>query len=77
MKQISQAGVFVFPEDKVTMRQEKYILEKLSVLKLGSGRKADKNAVLQPEEFEAFRSMLYKVSWLAHQTRPEAAGSES
>ena len=26
------------------------------------------------KSFEDFRSMLYKVNWVAHQTRPEAAG---
>ncbi|CAK9022106.1 unnamed protein product [Durusdinium trenchii] len=60
--------------DRVIMHQHKYIVEKLAAVKLAVGRRADKTAPLDDEEFEEFRSMLYKVAWLAHQTRPEAAG---
>ncbi|CAK9022317.1 unnamed protein product [Durusdinium trenchii] len=59
---------------RIEMNQEKYIIEKLHPLKLPLGRKGDKSSRLKPDEFEAFRSMLYKVAWVAHQTRPEAAG---
>ena len=60
--------------DKALLNQEKYILEKLQVLKLGRGQLSDKKAPLTGEEFEAYRSLLYKVNWLGHQTRPEVAG---
>ena len=59
---------------KVEMNQEKYIIEKLHPLRLPLGRRSDKSSRLHSDEFEAFRSMLYKVAWVAHQTRPEAAG---
>lgn len=57
-----------FTKEEVLTHQEKYSLEKLHTLKLETGRKGDKLASLSPEEFEAFRSMLYKVSWVAQQT---------
>ena len=60
--------------DKVIMHQEKYILEKLHPVRLAKGRLSDRASELSHEEFEDFRSMLYKVNWVAHQTRPEAAG---
>ena len=60
--------------NKVTIHQEKYILEKLSPVPLIRGRLSQRDAPLSSEEFEAFRSMLYKVNWVAHQTRPEASG---
>ena len=60
--------------DKITMHQEKYILEKVFTMKIAKGRASNKEASLEPEEFETYRSLLYKVNWLAHQTRPEAAG---
>ncbi|CAK9083538.1 Retrovirus-related Pol polyprotein from transposon RE2 (Retro element 2) (AtRE2) [Includes: Protease RE2 [Durusdinium trenchii] len=62
---------------RIEMNQEKYILEKLHPVKLSLGRKGNKSATLLPDEFESFRSMLYRVAWVAHQTRPEAAGAVS
>lgn len=61
-------------KDKVIMHQEKYILEKIFPHKLPRGKLRDRTALLDPEDFEAHRSLLYKVNWVAHQTRPEAAG---
>jgi len=61
-------------DNKVLMNQEKYILEKLEAIKIPRGQKSDKTRLLNNEEFETFRSMLYKVHWVAHQTRPEASG---
>ena len=60
--------------DKVIMHQEKYIVEKIFPLNLSKGRASCKDSILEADEFEAFRSLLYRVNWLAHQTRPEAAG---
>ena len=62
---------------EIRMDQEKYILEKLEAISLSRSRRAEKEAPLEEEEFKQFRSMLYKVSWVAHQTRPEAAGAVS
>lgn len=63
-----------FLPDKVLMHQQKYILEKVFPVRLSKGRKTDKQSSLETSEFEEFRSMLYRVNWLAHQTRPECAG---
>ena len=63
-----------FTKDKVVMSQEKYITEKLYQVKVPKGMLGDKQASLTTDLFEEYRSMLYRVSWLAHQTRPEAAG---
>ena len=60
--------------DKVILSQEKYILEKIMPLKVAKGRLSNKSALLQEDEFEHYRSLLYKIDWVAHQTRPEAAG---
>ena len=60
--------------DKIIMHQEKYILEKLHPIKLAKGRFSERSSSLTEEEFETFRSSLYKVNWVGHQTRPEAAG---
>ena len=56
------------------MHQEKYILEKLHPIKLAKGRFSERSSSLTEDEFETFRSSLYKVNWVGHQTRPEAAG---
>ena len=61
-------------KNKVIMHQEKYILEKIQPVPLAKGRLSHRESLLAPDEFEAFRSMLYKVNWVAHQTRPEASG---
>jgi hypothetical protein len=62
---------------EVRMDQEKYILEKLEAIPLSKGRRSNKDEPLTEEEFKLFRSMLYRVSWVAHQTRPEASGTVS
>ena len=63
-----------FEKDKVTMSQEKYIAEKLHQIKVPRSMLSIKEELLNAELFEEYRSMLYRVSWVAHQTRPEAAG---
>ena len=60
--------------NKIIMHQEKYILEKIHPHRLPRGSLGDKSSRLSMEDFEAFRSLLYKVNWVAHQTRPEASG---
>ena len=63
-----------FQSDRVLMHQQKYIIEKVFPVRLSKGRRSDKQSPLEHSEFEEFRSMLYRVNWLAHQTRPECAG---
>ncbi|CAE7436187.1 RE1 [Symbiodinium necroappetens] len=64
-------------ENDVYMHQEKYVIEKVKALELSKNRRAQKDSPLNEKEAEEFRSMLYRISWLAHQTRPEAAGLTS
>ena len=59
---------------EIKLDQEKYIVEKIEAVPLSKGRRSHKEAELSEEEFSNFRSMLYRISWLAHQTRPEASG---
>lgn len=66
-----------FESDRVLMDQEKYILEKLHTIKAPKGHYNNKEQQLTGDLFEQYRSMLYRVNWLAHQTRPEAAGAVS
>ena len=61
-------------DDKILMSQEKYIVEKLQQVKVPKGKASCKEELLDSELFEEYRSMLYRVSWLSHQTRPEACG---
>ena len=61
-------------QDRIEVTQEKYILENLQPIYLGKGRKRAKDAPLLDHEFEQARSLLYKISWVAKETRPEASG---
>ena len=61
-------------DDKVCMDQEKYILGKIMPVKLAKNRASNKTDRLNEEEFEAHRSLLYRINWVSHQTRPEASG---
>ena len=62
---------------EVRFDQEKYIIEKIHPMELSRGRRGKKEDALSEEEFRAFRSTLYRVSWVAHQTRPEVSGTVS
>ena len=63
--------------DKIHIDQQKYITEQIKPVLLDKGRKAEKEAPLTPEEFAAFRSAIYKVNWVAKESRPEVAGMAS
>ena len=62
---------------EIWLDQEKYIVEKIQPLTIGKGRRACKEDPLTAAEFSEYRSMLYKISWVAHQTRPEVSGAVS
>ena len=62
-------------DGEIRFQQEKYILEKIQPLVLSRVRRSKKEEVLEAEEFTEFRSALYKVAWVSHQTRPEVAGT--
>ncbi|CAE7914914.1 unnamed protein product, partial [Symbiodinium necroappetens] len=57
--------------------QEKYLTEQVRPVALAKHRRSCKQDPLNSEEFEAFRSAIYKVNWVAKETRPEVAGMAS
>ena len=62
-------------DGEIRFDQEKYIIEKIQPIHLNRGRRGKKEEPLEDDEFKEYRSALYKVSWVAHQTRPEVAGA--
>ena len=63
--------------DRILIDQEKYILEQIFPLNLAKSRKGQPDSILEKEEFEAFRSLIYKLNWVGRETRPEVAGTAS
>ena len=63
--------------DRALIDQEKYILEQLQPIALAKGRRTDKASLLQGEEFQAFRSCIYRINSVAKETRPEMSGLAS
>ena len=63
--------------DRILIDQEKYILEQLEPIMLAKGRRADKQSPLNESEFVAFRSCIYRINWVAKETRPEVSGLAS
>ena len=64
-------------DDKILIDQQKYILEQIHPVPLSKGRRSEKNAALTPEEFAAFRSTIYRINWVAKESRPEMSGLAS
>ena len=63
--------------DRISVDMEKYILEELQLIKVSRGRMINGDIPLNEEEFEALRSMVYKLNWVGRECRPEAAGVAS
>ena len=55
--------------------QEKYILEKLHPVLLREKLQQDRRLTL--DEFERLRSLVYRISGVPKESRPEASGSAS
>ena len=64
-------------DDRILINQEKYILEQVFPISLPRQRRSQPGAPLEKEEFEAFRSLVYKLNWVGRETRPEVAGTAS
>ena len=64
-----------FQQQYVLVDQEKYILEKLHPVLLQEKQQKDRRLSL--DEFNQLRSLVYKISWVAKESRPEASGSAS
>ena len=64
-------------EDKIEVDQSKYILEQIHPIILPKGRRQHSSDNLSPSEFEAFRSLIYRINWVGKETRPEVSGTAS
>ena len=75
-REASYAGRRIRQRDQyVLVDQEKYILEKLQPVFLREKQQKDRKLSL--DEFSQLRSLVYKISWVATESRPEASGSAS
>ena len=75
-REASYAGRRIRQRDQyVLVDQEKYILEKLHPISLQEKQQKDRRLSL--DEFNQLRSLVYKFSWVAKESRPEASGSAS
>ena len=63
--------------DRIQIDQQKYIVENLHPIHLARGRRSEKQSSLSTAEFESLRSLVYKINWLARETRPEVSGTAS
>ena len=63
--------------EAIFVDQYKYIQEQIHPIVLAKGRRQHSNETLTTEEFNALRSLIYKVNWVARESRPEAAGIAS
>ena len=72
------AGRFIScKEDRIEVDQSKYILEQIHPVLLPKGRRQQSSDDLTPSEFEAFRSLIYRINWVGKETRPEVSGTAS
>ena len=49
-------------DDRITVDQEKYIVEQITPIPLAKHRKAQKDSKLTSEAFQAMRSAVYKIN---------------
>ena len=72
------AGRFVScKSDRIEVDQSKYILEQIHPIILPKGRRQHSSDLLSSTEFEAFRSLIYRINWVGKETRPEVSGTAS
>ena len=64
-------------KEKIEIGQEKYIIENLRPMHLAKGRRSDKTSPLSETESKEHRSLLYKMNWVAKESRPEATSTVS
>ena len=75
-REASFAGRRIRQRDQyVLVDQEKYIVEKLHPVLLREKQQKDRRLSL--DEFNQLRSLVYKISWVAKESRLEASGSAS
>ena len=64
-------------DDRIVIDQEKYILENIRAVDLPKGRKGDKDVEATPGERQAFTTLVYQLSWVGKESRPEVSGVAS
>ena len=76
-REASCAGRRIRQRDQYVLvdQENKYILEKLQPVFLREKQQKDKKLSL--DVFNQLRSLVYKISWVAKESRPEASGSAS
>ena len=69
-REASYAGRRIRQRDQyVLVDQENYILEKLHPVRLQEKQQEDRKLSL--DEFNQLRSLVYKINWVAKESRPE------
>eukprot|EP00913_Durusdinium_trenchii_P008595 g8070.t1 len=63
--------------EAIYIDQGKYITEQIHPIPLARGRRSQADSPLTSEEFQALRSLIYKINWVARESRPEASGLAS
>ena len=63
--------------DSIHVDQSKYIQEQVKPIPLAKGRRSTPDDLLSKEEFNLLRSLVFKINWLARESRPEASGLAS
>eukprot|EP00913_Durusdinium_trenchii_P018774 g17642.t1 len=63
--------------DAIFVDQCKYIKEQIHPVQLPKGRRGQHGESLSQEEFQALRSLVFKINWVGRESRPEAAGIAS
>ena len=63
--------------DVIYVDQAKYILEQIHPITLPRGRRQSLKDPLTSDEFNLLRSLVYRINWVARESRPEAAGLAS
>ena len=63
--------------EAIYVDQAKYILEQIHPISLPRGRRQNSKESLNDVEFNSLRSLVYRINWVARESRPEAAGLAS
>ena len=63
--------------EAIYVDQAKYILEQIHPISLPRGRRQNSKESLNDMEFNSLRSLVYRINWVARESRPEAAGLAS
>lgn len=77
-REAEYAGRFIrTSSSRIEIDQSKYIMEQIFPVHLQKGRRSTREALLSQDEFEGLRSLVYKINWVAKETRREVSGTAS